>query len=138
MKFLTDRKEIAKALNFGEYPILDIDIDKAKDGYAVGCDVKVAYNTRNYGELETQGNIIVENGKEYITNNAVCIKSSFGVRDVQEMIRWAKAPVVRAGQEVAVVRHSTEYGVFTVEIMKISNRIDAHCQIVAELEHIEE
>ena len=55
MKYLKDRTEIAKAMNFGKYPVIKIDIRNkpAKDyasesDYAVGDKVRVAWDKAGY------------------------------------------------------------------------------------------
>lgn len=45
MKYLTDRHEIATAINFGKYPVLYINYENRpyeSSSYAVGCRVHVA------------------------------------------------------------------------------------------------
>ena len=49
MKYLTDRTEIGKAINFGKYPVLFINRENRPypdvgSDYSIGCKVRVAYD----------------------------------------------------------------------------------------------
>ena len=141
MKLLTERTEIAKAMNFGKYPVLTLNMED-HDGfedttYCIGCNVRVAFDTKNHGQLHTEGHIYLEGGKVCISNNAVCIHSDFGYSDVMEMVKWANTPMLHAGQEVVVVFDwPTEKGC-VVRMMRVGERIDPHCMTVTTLEDID-
>lgn len=144
-KYITKRTEIAKAINFGKYPVLRLDVtnklgydENDEHGFCEGDKVRVAFQTKNYGELYTHGNIYREDGKIAISGNATCISSSFGYHDVIEMAEWANTPLIHAGQEVVVVLYNPEIKACIVQLMKVSDRIDPHCMTVAVLEEIDE
>lgn len=72
MKYLTDRREIAEAINFGKYPVLTLNRENrpyAKErpdsDYATGCRVRVAWDHKDprYAGMTTHGNLYIENGK---------------------------------------------------------------------------
>lgn len=146
MKYLTDRKEIAKAINFGKYPVLVLnrenrpfaDISPDSD-YAVGCRVRVAWDHKEprYAGMTTQGNIYIEDGKIAISNDAAVLKAEFGYHDVMTMASEANTPLVHAGQTVVVVEDYPSNPCCTVRMMKVSDRIDIHCMTVASLEDID-
>ena len=120
MKYLTDRTEIGKAINFGKHPVLFINRENRPypdfgGDYSIGCKVRVAY----------------DNGMEGMT-----LKASFGRSDVLDMVEWAQAPVVRKGQTVVVVEDWPSEGKCSVRLMKVPDRIDVHCQTVAVLQDI--
>lgn len=149
MTIIEGRQEIAKALNFNTYPVLDIDLDtmetiEKNDGtterYCKGCDVRVEYNTKRYGAMHTHGHIYFdamgdENALDHmeISASGTCLHDSFGYHDVMEDLRWAKAPIVRAGQEVIVVVHSSKSNLYLVCKYTVSDRIDPHCITCATL-----
>lgn len=150
MKVLAGRTETAQALNFGKYPVLNIDLDNEEriernDGsverYCKGCDVKVEYEG-NHGTLTTRGQIyydflenenIIEDGFK-ISASGACLHASFGYEDVMEDLRWAKATTVKAGQEVALLVTSAKLKMFFVLIGKVSDRIDPFCITCATIE----
>lgn len=142
MKILTERTEIAKAMNFGKYPILRINMEDHAGfdttEYCVGEKVRVAYESRRYGEMYTRGEIYIEKGKVAISGNATCIHSDFGYSDVMEMAEWSNTPIVRAGQEVVVVHYYPSSKICIVRMMRVGDRVDPHCMTVAVLEEIEE
>lgn len=136
MRLLKEREEIGRAMNFGKYPVLHINMENNKgygEGYAEGDLVKVNFEAPRFEGLTTRGNIICEDGKFRITNNSVCLKASFGYSDVMEDMMWANAPLVNKSQEVVVIMDWPSKKGCTVAIMKVSDRIDTNCMIVAEL-----
>lgn len=150
MKYLTDRTEIAKAINFGKYPVLtlnrenqpykDLYEDTEYSDYAVGCRVRVAWDRKDprYEGMTTHGNIYIEKGKIGISGEGACLSSSFGYTDVMKMAAEANTPIVHAGQTVVVVEEIPSKKFCTVRLMKVSDRIDIHCTTVATLNDIEE
>ena len=150
MKYLTDRTEIAKAINFGKYPVLtlnrenqpykDLYEDTEYSDYAVGCRVRVAWDSKDprYKGMTTHGKIYIEKGKIRISGEGACLSSIFGYTDVMEMAAEANTPIVHAGQTVVVVEEFPSKKCCTVRLMKVSDRIDIHCTTVATLNDIEE
>lgn len=149
MKMISERTEIAKALNFGKYPVLEINLDnveeyKKNDGtterYCVGCDVKVEYQTKRYGAMHTHGHIFFDcfdndNALEHmeISASGSCLKSDFGYSDIMKDLHWANVPTVKAGQEVVVVVRSEKSKMALVILYKVSDRVDPHCMTCATL-----
>lgn len=143
MKYLTDRHEIAMAMNFGKYPVLYIDVETPKDGYSdfyKGQDVRVAWDDprERYKDMTCEGNLYYSEGKFAISNNAGGLTAGFGREDVIEMHHWANTPLVHKGQTVIVIKDRPKQRVCHVEVMKISDRINIHCSTVAHLVEVEE
>lgn len=123
MKFLRDRKEIAKALNFGKYPVIMFDLDTPEKGWDdvyKGTPVRVDMGSFSDGTKWYNGvypTIYVDNYHKGIENTVTnrisadielpsygaCISSSFSVADVIEDAKMAMAPIVKEGDEVVVV-----------------------------------
>lgn len=146
MRFLTDRHEIAKAINFGKYPVLTLNrenrpfADIAPDSdFAKGCRVRVAWDHKDsrYEGMTTNGNIYIEDGRIAISNDSTMIKASFGYSDIMEMANEANTPIVHRGQEVVVIEEWPSKKECRVRMMKVSDRIDIHCSTVARLEDLE-
>lgn len=141
MMFLTDRQEIAAAMNFGEYPVLTINLENRPYGgneYARGCRVRVAWDSkeRRYAGMTTHGVLYIENGRLAISGEGACLSASFGYSDVMEMAAEANTPVVHKGQVVVVVMEIPSTKTCMVRMMRISSRIDIHCQTVCSLEDL--
>lgn len=124
MRFLTDRKVIAKAINIDGTPVIRIDITKEMPGYdncyegdqVVVIDKKDGLDTRctisMYGDRENEG----LHGTPWLYKRIVLmpemigIHADFGWHDVKEMYSWSKAVRVREGQEVIVLFDAGDHG----------------------------
>ena len=142
--YITDRKEIGKAINFGKYPVLFINRENRPypeyvGDYSIGCKVRVAYDHGPSG-ITTRGNLFFsnENGRDElaISSKGSMLKASFGRSDVLDMVEWAQAPVVHKGQTVVVVEDWPSENKCSVRLMKLPDRVDVHCQTVAVLQDI--
>ena len=135
MKYLKDRTEIAKAMNFGKYPVIKIDIrNKPAKDYAVGDKVRVAWDKAGYEGMTAKGNVYLENGVFGISQGAAVLKNSFGRQDILENASWANTAIIHAGQKVVLVIDDSERSECSVAIMTVSDRVDIHCSTVAYLE----
>lgn len=110
MKFLTDRKEIAKEININEIPVIVINIRECMKGYE-GCyegDKVVVDDIRctvkMYSDQENEG---IENPILYkricLMPENVGLTAGFGYHDVIEMAEWRKAMRLTEGGEVMVL-----------------------------------
>lgn len=118
MKYITERTEIAQALNFGKYPVIKINVEECHEDYNdyyVGDDVKVDTGRGYY----TKGQIYKSEGKYEISNEATCLHSSFGYSDVMEDYRWAKAALIKEGQTVVVIEDYPKTRGCSVRMMKV-------------------
>lgn len=110
-QFITDRHQIAQALNFGKYPVIFTDLKAARTRYGwCLADIRLDHGE----EFEKAHGYRFEDGDLYIYNDnfnltvdrqSPCIKSYFGAEDVFEMAERAVAPTIpiKAGQEVILV-----------------------------------
>lgn len=143
MRYLTDRQEIAAAINFGKYPVIRIDMDhKYMEGsdYCTGDKVRVSWDRPDYPNMTTRGEVYwsPERSKFCISGFGACLSSDFGRHDVLEMYEWANSALVHKGQVVILIVDSSESKRCYVRAMKVSERIDIHCQTVATLEDMPE
>lgn len=149
MTFLTDRKEIAKAINIDRIPVITIDIGKHMDGFE-NCyegsriridgaykgrysDMLVRCTARMYGD--EHGNDCHSTPQFYkrivLQPSVVAIADSFGLTDVDEMVKWNNTPIVKAGDKVVVYFRDREAG--SLRLMRIGERLDPHCMVVTTL-----
>ena len=142
--YITDRKEIGKAINFGKYPVLFINRENRPypeyvGDYSIGCKVRVAYDHGPSG-ITTRGNLFFsnENGRDElaISSKGSMLKAGFGRSDVLNAVEWAQSPVVQKGQTVVVVEDWPSENKCSVRLMKLPDRVDVHCQTVAVLQDI--
>ncbi len=157
MRFLTDRKEIAKALNFGKYPVIMFDLDSPKRGWDdvyEGTPVRVDMGTFSDGTRwlnDSIPTIYVDNNHEGIENTVMnrlksdihlpgggaMLSESFGANDVIDMAKFAMAPIVKGGDDVVVV-YSWEGGsMAAVRMMKVG-KTSKHVTPIAMIRDAEE
>lgn len=154
MKFLTNRTEIAEAINVNRYPVLTIDCTKEMEGYAdcyEGSKINLrGGRSKGYEDLLTRCTVKMfgdEPGNEchfapwtykriILQGGIVGLHASFGLRDVLEDIEWSNARVAAGGDKVVVFFRAAKAGF--LRLMKISDHIDPHCSTVATLVDIDE
>ena len=155
MRFVTERKEIAQVLNFGKYPVIMFDLSKPKDGWESvyeGSRVRID-EEREYGNApmfrDCRAMIYVDNYGKGVPNTVenrlmagvelayygCFISDGFGPYDVIEMAEKAQAPVVKAGQSVAIVYYWTDaknarYA--AVRIMKVPDHVGRYSSVTLE------
>ena len=136
-KFVTDRHEIAKLMNFGKYPVLKLDRENhlgyENTDYCKGSKVRIEYESRNYGKMLKDVTLYMENGKYGFSSPGCFLNNSFGYSDVMEMADWAETQIVHKGETVVLVEYWKSERNCRVRLMKVSERIDIHCETVATL-----
>lgn len=129
MKYLTDRQEIAQAMNFGKYPVVRINVETPKAGWDdvfEGDLVKVASPTRRDPNSYIRAKLAKypdDGGRYAIMPDSVCLHSSFGYGDVIEMLGYAQAPMLHAGEMVVVIEDAPTQRLVKVRMMKVSDKV---------------
>ena len=158
-KFLTDRQEIAKAINIDRIPVITFDLTKPMDyeNCYEGSKVNIegAYKG-NYSYLTSRCTAHLWGDKEceevhktpwlyknvYLNCYGFGISSSFSLHDVEEMVEWSNA--IRLTAESPVIVFFKTVNPFTgkktgyLRMMKVSKHLDPHCSTVATLEDVGE
>ena len=157
MKFLRERKEIARKINIERVPVLTIDIDHPMRGYDncyEGSKINIAgaYTGDRYSHLlcrctvemfrDEPGNDCYETPWLYktiiLSPESCMLHSDFSLSDVEEMVEWSNARVAKAGDEVIVFFISKEKHFGVLRVMKIGERINPHCSTATTLKDIDE
>ena len=153
MKFLRDRKEIAKAINIDQIPVITMDISKCMDGYdncyegsrinlegahrGKYADLLTHCTARMYGD--EKGNECHDEPWMYKTIDlcprTCCLHDSFSLRDVDEMVDWSHAPKAKANDLVIVYFRAQNEGY--IRLMRIGSHIDPFCITATTLEDVE-
>ena len=117
MKFITDRKELAKEMNIKRTPVLTINITKCMDGYDncySGSDIEIQHPRANDLFCRCTVKMFSDGPNEDLHDTpwlyksialyegVVCIDSSFGLSDVREMAHWNNVRRAKEGDEVLV------------------------------------
>lgn len=128
---INDRTEVARALNFGEYPVLTIDLADRDEYGLVGCKVKIDNGTFRTGEQYfVRATIRVYSDEQTLTTSGAntYLKASYGYSDVKEMLEWAAAPVIKPNQDVVLAITNSKLGcAYDLYIVRTGSRVNAHC-----------
>ena len=103
MEYIKDRQEIAKAINFGRYPVVyveDITACRTDYGWRLG-KVKIASWKGWYYHADIY--IYSDEQKIVTTSYGACLSSRFGWCDVAEMAKNAAAPELKPNSEFVLV-----------------------------------
>lgn len=135
MKTLTDRKEIAKALNFGKYPVLYLDLanDQLKDyeNCYQGQRVKIARNDfYSYGKLSYWG----DTNELTIASEGTMLSASFGFNDIHYMVLNANATEIKGDQEVVIVIMNSKTGQTAYPVITKTTKYTPNCQTAMKIE----
>ncbi len=144
MKYLTERSQIAKAMNFGKYPVVRINLETPKAGLDdcfLGDSVLVAqsHTEERADHIRCQIHKFGDEPYRYtLMPEAICLDASFGYHDVIEMLEWAQAPVIYAGEKVIVIEDYPQKKTCRVHLMKVSDKVKKFVYPTAYLEECEE
>lgn len=138
MQILKERTEIAKAINFGKYPVIKIDLSD-RDEYGIkGTKVRIDNGTFKSGEAYfINATIRAFSDEKILTISQGCgmLVDRLTYADYMEMIEYANAPIIKANQEILIfVYNSVTKAIYHPVIIKTGNRVDAHCSTPLELE----
>lgn len=156
MKFVTDRQELAKDINIKGIPVITMDISRPLDGDEFykdcygGSKIRVAYQTRRYGELHSRcrakmfGDEVGNKGHHdepwkykriHLSCPCVGISAEFNLHDAREMNMWSNTRILHAGDEVYVFFDRGDRAFYRK--MRVG-RVDSGCSTVAMLEDVDE
>ncbi len=145
MKYLTERREIGEAMNFGKYPVLRLNLsNRPAQSYAPDSDfclgdrVRVSWDKPGYEGMTTRGKVYFSDGRYAISQECAILKNTFTRNDIIEDYEWSRTPLVHAGQEVVLIIDNPDRKKCEVALMKVSEHIDIHCSTVARLVDVDE
>lgn len=102
MEFITERKEVAAAINFGKYPVVYVeDIEKAKTDYGWNLGkIKIKHERGYYIHADLY---LFKNEKLTTVSYGFCLADRFGWSDVEEMAKNANAPELKPNDKFVLV-----------------------------------
>lgn len=141
MKKLTERTEIAKAINFNQYPVIKIDLAD-KDEYGIkGVKVRIDNGTFKSGEpYFIRATIRAYNDEKVLTTSAggSSLTKDIGYHDYMEMTEYATAPIIKTNQEILIFLYNSETReIYQPTIIKTGERIDEFCITPLKLEKLQ-
>lgn len=139
MKILKDRQEIAKAMNFGKYPVLYLDLAKDElQGYEncyKGQRIKMPREW-NGEKFWSCGNLAYwgDTNEMTITGEGACLKAGFGYGDIEQMIINANAMEVKGEQEVVVVIINSKTRQSSYPVLTKTSKYNKNCMTAMKVE----
>jgi hypothetical protein len=111
MKEIIGRQEIAKVLNFGEYPVLKINMDQEAwmDVLYRGDKVRVDFGKFKDGSRFLQQGYLLYNKKDEritISAESTMLVKDLGYEDYMEAVEYGSSQILGDNQEVVVVMYS--------------------------------
>jgi hypothetical protein len=138
MKFLETRTEIAKAINFKQYPTIHIDVSKTDDYGIVGTHVLIDNGTFRTGEpyyVRATIRAFRDEGYLKFKSYGCCLHADFTYYDMEKILDYANVPVIKADQEILVcLLDSVKRLVYKPVVLKTGAQVDPHCQTPLTLE----
>ncbi len=123
-KYLTDRHEIARAMNFGEYPVVRINLETPQPGWDdafVGDRVMVYNGPERKDAIRCTIHKFSDEPNRYtLMPDTICLQQEFGYNDVSEMCSWAQAPMIYPGKELVVIEDYPNARRCKVHMMRVS------------------
>lgn len=138
MKTIISREEFAKAVNFGEHPVLTIDMSQeAKYGCLYeGCKVRVDFGNFRTGERNLGRGDLLYNAKENkfeIASYGICLSARFCYEDAMEQVEYGQAPIIKEGDEVVIILHNSKEREVKAYLVKAINKRE-FCSTMIEFE----
>lgn len=133
IKILKERTEIARAINMREMPVVTFDLSKADEYGLVSEPVVIDNGFFKNGDgmpymINAEIRVYKDEKKFKFSQGAWGIHSGFGYHDMEEMLKYRNAPVIKKDSPVCIVVINSEtrtaYAPF---ILHTTKRIDQFC-----------
>ncbi len=131
MRTITERTEIAKAINGHGMPVITIDLADS-DEYGLKSQ-KVLIDNGTFEDgfpyyIRSELRAYTDEKKFRFSQGPVGISASFTYHDMKEMLDYRNAPIVKPDEDVVIVFiDSKEKMALCPIILHTSGRIDANC-----------
>jgi len=141
MKMLKDRHELAKAINFGKYPVLRIDLADSDEYGLKGCKVRIDAGTFRTGEphfVEAELRVYRDEKKLVLSAGGTILKSDFTYFDYVHMLDRAQAPLIHADEEVVIgIYDSRTKNAFAALLVRTGKKVRPFCTDPLDFENVD-
>lgn len=138
MKILSNKTEIAAAINFNQYPVIRIDLSNTDLYGVVGSPVRIDNGTFATSEpYFVRCYLRTFNDENVLTFNAggVALKANLSYSDYEQMLEYANAPIVKPDQDILVCMVDSGLRlVYDPVVLRTGKRIDPYCMTPLDLE----
>lgn len=131
MKYIGTRTEIAKEINIKRTTTVRIDLADA-DCYGLKSQ-KVLIDNGTFRDgtpylIRAEIRAFCDEQKFTFASYGVCLSNSFGYYDMEEILTYANAPVIKTDSDVVIaIVDSKSKRMFTPVLLHTGKRVDAHC-----------
>ena len=141
MKRLTDRTEIASAINFRKYPVVTIDLADVDEYGIKGAKVLIDNGFFKSGEpyyIKAKLRAYSDEKVLQFSQGAEVLSASFTYSDMEEILEYSNAPIIKADQDILICPiNSAIREAYAPILLHTGKRIDAHCSTPLTLEKFE-
>lgn len=141
MKQLTERTEIAEAINLNKYPVIRIDLADRDDYGIRGTKVRIDNGTFKSGEpYYIRAEIRSYNDENCLTTHSgsIWLSEKITYDDYMEMTDYANAPLIKPNQEILIVPYNSERKeAYSPIVIKTGDRVYPYCSTPLTLEKVE-
>lgn len=138
MKYLETRTEIGTAINSKQYPTIRIDVSKTDEYGIVGTHVLIDNGTFSTGEpyyVRATIRAFRDEGYLKFKSYGSCLHARFTYFDMEKILDYANAPVVKPNQEILVcLVDSVKRLVYKPVVLKTGAQVDPSCSTPLTLE----
>lgn len=131
MRTIKERTEIATTINFHKMPCIKIDLANADEYGLVSEKVLIdngKFRDGNPYYIHSEIRAYSDESKFKFSQGATGLSSSFGYSDIQEMLDYRNAPIVKADEDVLIVIiDSKTRTAYAPMVLHTSKRIDQFC-----------
>lgn len=135
MKKLSERREIAEAINFGKYPVIKIDLSNTDEYGIRGTKVRFDIGRDYY----LRGEIRAYKDTKYLVTvlRASMLKSEYSFYDFIEDVEYANTPIIKENQEILICLYNKDAKVvFNPVVIKTGSKINPFCSEPLKLEEL--
>lgn len=126
MKILKERTEIAQALNFNKYPVMELDLNNVDEYGILGSKCRIDMGNFNDGSpwyQDAELRVYSDEKKVCFSAGACFLSNDWTYNDVIEDMSNAMTPIIKPNSEFALVIHDSAtrkvYGVAIIETLGV-------------------
>ena len=113
MKTITNRQDFGTKVNFGEYPVIKIDMSQKPfmDTIYHGDKVRVDFGHYRSGHRNLGCGELIYNIKDNtyeIASYGICLTKDFCYEDAMEQVEYSQAPIINEGDKVVIVLYNSK------------------------------
>lgn len=140
MKILRERTEIANALNFNKYPVMELDLNNVDEYGILGSKCRIEMGEFDDGSpwlTDAEIRVYSDEKKVCFSAGGCGLKNDWTYQDVIEDMLNARTPIIKPNSEFALVIHDSAtrkvYGVAIIETLEVHR----HCTQPLNIESVD-